>query len=156
MASLNYFSATLSNIIHTFQKGLCRITARWLECVLMSSFISIICSYTYISVVGCYAAWNNNYSGQEEATLCIVKCLKEDRKLVFQMRNKVHMWLDFGKPTEMSHLANCTFLAQLIATLIHYPCTVVIPGLAAWSAFLERILPTMWGHDWDNGTHGGY
>ena len=40
-------------------------------------------------VVGCYAAWNNNYSGQEEATLCIVKCLKEHRKLVFQMRNKV-------------------------------------------------------------------
>ena len=36
----------------------------------------------------------------------------------------------------MSHLANCTFLAQLIATLIHYPCTVAIPGLAAWSAFL--------------------
>ena len=49
----------------------------------------ITCSYTYIYVVGCYAAWNNNYSGQEEATLCIIKCLKEDRKLVFQMRNKV-------------------------------------------------------------------
>ena len=31
------------------------------------------------------------YSEQEEATLCIVKCLKEDRKLVFQMRNKVHI-----------------------------------------------------------------
>ena len=30
-----------------------------------------------------------SYSGQEEATLCIVKCLKEDGKLVFQMRNKV-------------------------------------------------------------------
>ena len=44
-------------------------------------------NYTY--VVGSYAAWNSNYSGQEEATLCIVKCLKEDRKLVFQMRNKV-------------------------------------------------------------------
>ena len=50
----------------------------------------ITCSYTYIYVVGCYAACrNNNYGGQEEATLCIVKCLKEDRKLVFQMRNKV-------------------------------------------------------------------
>ena len=50
----------------------------------------ITCSYTYIYVVGCYAAWNNNYnSGQEEATLCIVKCLKEDRKLVLQMKNKV-------------------------------------------------------------------
>ena len=42
----------------------------------------ITCSYTYIYVAGCYAAWNNNYSGQEETTLCIVKCFKEDRKLV--------------------------------------------------------------------------
>ena len=48
-----------------------------------------ICIILYSYVVGCYAAWNNNYSGQEEATLCIVKCLKEDRKLVFHMRNKV-------------------------------------------------------------------
>ena len=39
-------------------------------------------------VAGCYAAWNNNYRGQKEATLCIVKCLKEDRKLVFKMRIK--------------------------------------------------------------------
>ena len=30
----------------------------------------IICSYT---VAGCYAAWNNNCSGREEATLCIAK-----------------------------------------------------------------------------------
>ena len=46
--------------------------------------------YMYIVyVVYCYAAWNNNYSGQEEATLCIVKCLKEDRKLVFQMRKSI-------------------------------------------------------------------
>ena len=52
---------------------------------------NITCSYTYMYVAGCYAAWNNNYSGQEEATLCIVKCLKEDRKLVFQMRNKVYI-----------------------------------------------------------------
>ena len=29
-------------------------------------------------------------------------------------------------------------LAQLIATLIHYPCTVALPGLADWSAFLYR------------------
>ena len=49
----------------------------------------ITCSCTHMYVAGCYAAWNNNYSGQEEATLCIVKCLKKDRKLVFQMRNKV-------------------------------------------------------------------
>ena len=49
----------------------------------------------------------------------------------------------FGKLTEMVHLANCIFLAQLIATLIHYPCTVAILGLADWSAFLQWILPTM-------------
>ena len=51
----------------------------------------VTCSYTYAYVAGCFAAWNNNYSGQEEATLCIVKCLKEDRKLVFQMRSKVYI-----------------------------------------------------------------
>ena len=53
----------------------------------------------YMYVVGCYAkftlckgcAWNNSYSGQEEATLCIVYCLKEDRKLVFQMINKLYI-----------------------------------------------------------------
>ena len=28
------------------------------------------------------------FVGREEATLCTVKCLKEDRKVVFQMRNK--------------------------------------------------------------------
>ena len=33
----------------------------------------ITCSYMYIYVAGCYAAWNNNCSGREEATLCIVK-----------------------------------------------------------------------------------
>ena len=49
----------------------------------------ITCSCTFMYVVGCYAAWNNNYSGQEEATLCIVEYLKKDSKLVFQMRNKV-------------------------------------------------------------------
>ena len=66
------------------------------------------------------------------------------------------MWLDLQNPTIMSHLANCIVLAQLIATLIHYPCTVVLMGLVNWSAFLELVLPTMWSHDWDNGTHGGH
>ena len=47
--------------------------------------------YIYRYVAGCYATWNNNYSGQEEAALCIVKYLKEDWKLVFQIRNKVHV-----------------------------------------------------------------
>ena len=67
-----------------------------------------------------------------------------------------HMWLDFGKPTIMSHLAYSILLAQLIATLIQHPCTVALPGLADWSAFLEQVLPPIrWSHNWDNGTHGG-
>ena len=41
----------------------------------------------------------------------------------------------------MSHLAYFILLAQLIATLIHYPCTVALPDLADWSAFLEQIFP---------------
>ena len=48
------------------------------------------------------------------------------------------------------------FIGRLIATLIHYPCTVALTGLTEWSAFLEMVLPTMWSHDWDNGAHGGY
>ena len=51
--------------------------------------------------------------------------------------------MDLQKPTITSHLANCILLAQLIATLIHYPCSVVLMGLANWSAFLELVLSTM-------------
>ena len=36
------------------------------------------------------------------------------------------MRLDIGKPTELSHLAYYILLAQPIATLIHYPCTVAL------------------------------
>ena len=67
----------------------------------MPSFISVVLKGSQVSpkitcsiriyVVGCYAAWSNNCSGREEATLFVVKCLKEDRKLVFQMRNKVYI-----------------------------------------------------------------
>ena len=70
------------------------------------------------------------------------------------------MWLDLQKPTVMSNLANCIVLAprrlaQLIATLVHYP-RIVLMGLVDWSAFLELVLPTMWGHNWDNGSHRGH
>ena len=34
-------------------------------------------------------------------------------------------------------------LAQVIATLIHYPFTVALPGFADWSAFLKQVLLTM-------------
>ena len=49
------------------------------------------------------------------------------------------MWLDFGKLPKLSHQANSILLAQLIATLIHHPYTVVLPGLADWFAFLEQV-----------------
>ena len=42
----------------------------------------------------------------------------------------------------MSHLAHSILLAQLIATLIHYPYTVALTGLVDWSAFLELVLLT--------------
>ena len=56
--------------------------------------------------------------------------------------------------TKMSHLANYTLFPQLTPILIHYLCTVALPGLADWPAFLEWVLPTMsshnlqWGHRW--------
>ena len=37
---------------------------------------------------------------------------------------------EIGKPTEMLHLAFPFLLTQLIAILIHYPCTVALIGLA--------------------------
>ena len=46
------------------------------------------------------------------------------------------------KLTKTSHLAYSTLLPQLIATLIHYLCTVALPGLADWSAFLEMAIAT--------------
>ena len=42
-----------------------------------------------------------------------------------------------------------------MATLIHYTFTLPFSGLVDWSAFLEQLLPTLYIHDWDNGTHGG-
>ena len=47
--------------------------------------------------------------------------------------------LDCGKLTETSHLAYSILLPQLIATLIHYLCTVALPGLADWSAFADHV-----------------
>ena len=43
----------------------------------------------------------------------------------------------------MSHLAYSILLAQLIITLINYQCTVALPGLADWSAFLRQASLTM-------------
>ena len=57
--------------------------------------------------------------------------------------NYICDWI-FEKPIEMSHLTYSYFIlfAQLIATLIHYPCTVALPGFADWSSFLEWVLST--------------
>ena len=48
------------------------------------------------------------------------------------------LWLDFRKTAKLSHWVCSILLAQLIATLIHYPFTVPLPGLSDWSAFLYR------------------
>ena len=55
----------------------------------------------------------------------------------------LYMWLDIGKPTELSHWAYSILLAQLMATLIHYTFTLPLSGLVDWSAFLERLLLTL-------------
>ena len=55
----------------------------------------------------------------------------------------MNMWLDFRKPTELSHWDYFILLAQLIATLVHYPYTVALPGLADLTAFLEQVLLTI-------------
>ena len=55
----------------------------------------------------------------------------------------IHMWLDFGKPTELSHWAYSILLAQLMDTLIHYTFTLPLSGLVDRSAFLEQLLPTL-------------
>ena len=40
-------------------------------------------------------------------------------------------------------LAYSILLPRLMATLIHYTSTVPLLGLVNWSAFLERVLPTL-------------
>ena len=44
------------------------------------------------------------------------------------------MWKDFGKLIKLLYQACYNLLAQLIATLMHYPCTVSLTSLANWSA----------------------
>ena len=50
----------------------------------------------------------------------------------------------------MKHLAYFILSPQLIATLIHYLCTIALPGLADWSALLEPVWLIRL-----SGTHGG-
>ena len=59
-----------------------------------------------------------------------------------------HMWLDIGKPTIMSHLANCILLAQLIATLMHC-CIAGLSWLVCFSraGFANRVKSQL--RQWD-------
>ena len=54
---------------------------------------------------------------------------------------------DFGIPTKMLNYVGLfhIVLAKLRGsyTLIYYPFTVALPGLADWSAFLEQVLLTL-------------
>ena len=65
-----------------------------------------------------------------------------------------YMWLNFGKVTKLSHWASSIWLLHVIATLTHYPCTVSLSSLTNYSASLELILLTLWGHHWNNKLHG--
>ena len=59
--------------------------------------------------------------------------------------------MDFGKLTEISHLAYSILFGQLIILLIHYPCTVALitsPDLADWS---RADYADHESHDQDNG-----
>ena len=53
---------------------------------------------------------------------------------------RICVLLDFGKPTESSHSAYFILLYQLIAALIHYPCTTALPGLQAGQAYRQARL----------------
>ena len=48
------------------------------------------------------------------------------------------------KPTKLSHWAHSILFGQLMNTLVHYTYTVPLPGLVDHSAFLERVLPTLY------------
>ena len=47
---------------------------------------------------------------------------------------------------------------NFIATVYRYTQYLSIPSVSnvKWSTFPKGILPTLLGHSWNNGTHGGY
>ena len=59
------------------------------------------------------------------------------------MHLNTHLVAGYWKTNQNVTLGLFNFMAQLIATLIHYPCTVTLTTLADWSAFLELVLLTM-------------
>ena len=52
----------------------------------------------------------------------------------------IHMYI---RSNDILGVFNFIYVHQLIATLTHYPCTVALPGLSNWCAFLEQVLATM-------------
>ena len=81
----------------------------------------------------CYHNWTNKYWNSIITYYMVIKSNIATHNI----------WLDFGKLTELSHLAYSIILAELIATLVHYTYTVQLPGLVDWSAFLEQVLLTL-------------
>ena len=49
----------------------------------------------------------------------------------------------FWKTDQIVTLGLFHLIGPVIATLIHYPFTVALPGLTDWSAFLEPVFLTM-------------
>ena len=49
----------------------------------------------------------------------------------------------FWKTNQIVTLGIFHLSVQLMATLVYYTYTVQLLGLADWSAFLERLLPTL-------------
>ena len=39
---------------------------------------------------------------------------------------------------------------------MHYLCTVPLQAITIWFAFLEKIIPSLLSHDYDNRPHGGH
>ena len=50
---------------------------------------------------------------------------------------------EFWKTVQVVTLVLFHFIGPVNATLIHYPFTVPLPGLANWSAFLEQVFSTL-------------
>ena len=88
---------------------------------------------TYISV------YNNKHSVIRITRPChLVTRFLEGHLNVGEMVTASCDWTNFGKPTKLSHMANSGLSLHLIATLMHYPCTVSLPAIASWPAFLEQ------------------
>ena len=81
--------------------------------------------------------------GDEGIYTCNVMILETTEVIMFQLSNftcKYNLSLyvtGFWKTDQIVTLGLFNFLAQLMATLVHYTYTVPSPGLVDWSAFLE-------------------